>query len=57
MADPRQGEVYAWPAVKDNDPMGSRQTHGWVVVSRDAFNESSGHVLACPLTSYAPHSA
>lgn len=54
MADPRQGEVHAWPAIEDNHPMGSRKTHWWVVVSRDAFNESSGHVLACPLMSYTP---
>ena len=52
MTDPRQGEVYIWPAVKDNHPMGSKKVHRWVVVSRDAFNESSSHVLACPLTSY-----
>ena len=54
MADPRQGEVYIWPRIKDNHPMGSRKQHRWVVVSRDAFNESSSHVLACPVTSYPP---
>ncbi len=53
MADPRQGEVYIWHIIKKgNHPMGSEKTHRWVVVSRDAFNESSNHVLACPLTSY-----
>lgn len=55
MADPHQGEVYIWPQVKDNHPMGSKKKHCWVVVSRDAFNESSNHVLACPLTSYPPN--
>ncbi len=55
MADPLQGEVYIWPQVKDNHPMGSKKKHCWVVVSRDAFNESSSHVLACPLTSYPPN--
>lgn len=54
MASPLQGEVYYWPAVKANHPMGDRKTHRWVVVSRDAFNQASAHVLACPLTSYPP---
>ena len=35
--------------------MGSRKKHYWVIVSRDAFNEASQHVLACPLTSYPPN--
>lgn len=56
MANPLQGEVYFWPAIEGNHPMGSRKTHRWVVVSRDAFNEASTHVLACPLTSYPPTS-
>ena len=52
MADPLQGEVYHWPQIKKNHPMGSETIHKWVIVSRDAFNESSSHVLGCPLTSY-----
>ena len=56
MDDPRQGEVYFWPEIKENHPMGDEITHRWVVVSRDAFNKGSPHVLACPLTSYAPTS-
>jgi len=54
MADPLQGEVYYWPKIKKNHPMGDEKTHRWVVVSRDAFNKGSEHVLACPLTSYPP---
>lgn len=50
MPDPRQGEVYHWPAGKPH-PMGTKP-HMWVVVSRDSFNQGSRHVLACPLTSY-----
>ncbi|UCD28468.1 MAG: type II toxin-antitoxin system PemK/MazF family toxin [Planctomycetota bacterium] len=52
MADPLQGEVYHWPQIKKNHPTGSETIHKWVIVSRDAFNESSSHVLGCPLTSY-----
>ncbi len=52
MADPLQGEVYFWPKIEPNHPMGDKKVHRWVVVSRDAFNEASEHVLACPLTSY-----
>ena len=33
--------------------MGSNP-HRWVVVSSDTFNEKARHVLACPVTSYAP---
>ncbi|MHC4444303.1 MAG: type II toxin-antitoxin system PemK/MazF family toxin [Planctomycetota bacterium] len=54
MADPLQGEVYCWPQIKKNHPMGDVKTHKWVIVSRDAFNENSNHVLGCPLTSYPP---
>ena len=52
MAEPLQGEVYFWPEIEDKHPMGARKVHRWVVVTRDVFNESSDHVLACPLTSY-----
>jgi len=52
MADPQQGEIYDWPAIEGNHPMRDQKTHMWVVVSRDVFNTSSAHVLACPLTSY-----
>jgi mRNA-degrading endonuclease toxin of MazEF toxin-antitoxin module len=54
MTEPLQGEIYFWPAIKDNHPMGDKKVHRWVVVSRDAFNEKSSHVLACPLTSHPP---
>ncbi|MBN1490647.1 MAG: type II toxin-antitoxin system PemK/MazF family toxin [Phycisphaerae bacterium] len=54
MADPLQGEVYYWPQIKKNHPMGDQKVHRWVVVSRDVFNKGSAHVLACPLTSYLP---
>jgi mRNA-degrading endonuclease toxin of MazEF toxin-antitoxin module len=54
MADPLQGEVYYWPAVKKNHPMGDQKVHRWVVVSRDVFNQSGEYVLACPLTSHSP---
>ena len=52
MSDPRQGEIYYWPDINENHPMGDGKIHRWVVVSRDAFNELSDHVLACPLTSH-----
>src|SRR5688572_7932405 len=54
MASPLQGEVYRWPEIQGNHPMGGEKVHRWVVVSRDAFNESSDYILACPLTNYAP---
>ena len=54
MAEPQQGEIYHWPEVRANHPMGDHKIHMWVVVSRDAFNRHSNHVLACPLTSYPP---
>lgn len=54
MSEPLQGEIYFWPRIKDNHPMGDEKTHRWVIVSRDVFNERSLHVLACPLTSYPP---
>ncbi len=50
---PRQGEIYTWPDVPPDHPMGSKP-HRWVVVSSDTFNEKGRHVLACPVTSYAP---
>lgn len=53
MAEPLQGEVYFWPKIEENHPMGDEKVHRWVVVSRDAFNKASDHILACPLTSYA----
>lgn len=54
MTEPLQGEVYFWPAVKDNHPMGDQKVHRWAVVSRDVFNQNSKYVLACPITSYPP---
>lgn len=53
MSFPQQGEIYRWPDVADNHPMGVKSRR-WVVVSRNAFNEGSGHVLACPITSSPP---
>ena len=52
MAEPLQGEMFFWPEIKDNHPMGDDEVHRWVVISRDAFNQGSDHVLACPVTSY-----
>ncbi len=49
--DPRQGEMYFWPEVSENHPMGEAD-HRWVVISSDRFNTHSQHVLACPVTSY-----
>jgi mRNA-degrading endonuclease toxin of MazEF toxin-antitoxin module len=54
MAEPLQGEVYVWPDVKPNHPMGAKPRI-WAVVSRDRFNAHSSHVLACPLASYPPN--
>ncbi len=53
MRSPRQGEIYFWPAVPVEHPMGP-EPHRWVVVSSDTFNDHAGHVLACPVTSYPP---
>jgi len=51
MAKICRGDVFEWPNVSEDHPMGSKRRK-WVVVSRDPFNEESRHVLACPLTSY-----
>jgi mRNA-degrading endonuclease toxin of MazEF toxin-antitoxin module len=48
-----RGDVFEWPNVPDDHPMG-RKRRRWVVVSRESFNEDSRHILACPLTSYPP---
>ncbi len=53
MRNPRQGEIYFWPDVPTEHPMGP-ESHRWVVVSSNTFNEHAGHVLACPVTSYPP---
>ncbi|MBI4579225.1 MAG: type II toxin-antitoxin system PemK/MazF family toxin [Planctomycetes bacterium] len=53
MPYPRQGEVYFWPAIPANHPMGSK-TRRWVVVSCDRYNQHSDSVLACPVTSHPP---
>jgi mRNA-degrading endonuclease toxin of MazEF toxin-antitoxin module len=46
-----RGDVFLWPSVAEDHPMGGKRRR-WVVVSRDAFNDESPHILACPLTSY-----
>lgn len=48
-----RGDVFEWPDVPEDHPMGSKRLK-WVVVSRESFNENSRHILACPLTSYPP---
>ena len=51
MADILQGEIYLWPRLPPDHPMGQKQ-HMWVVISSTVFNEANSHVMACPLTSY-----
>jgi mRNA-degrading endonuclease toxin of MazEF toxin-antitoxin module len=53
LAEIYRGDVFEWPNVPKDHPMGGKRRK-WVVVSRDAFNEGSPHILACPLTSYPP---
>jgi mRNA-degrading endonuclease toxin of MazEF toxin-antitoxin module len=53
MTIPLQGAIYLWPDVPENHPMGIKNRR-WVVVSREAFNADSEHVLACPITSSRP---
>ena len=53
MATICRGDIFEWPDVPEDHPMGQKRRK-WVVVSRDSFNEGSRHILACPLTSYPP---
>ncbi len=48
-----RGDVFEWPNVPENHPMGTKRRK-WVVVSRESFNEYSRHILAGPRTSDAP---
>lgn len=50
---PRQGEIFFWPDVPENHPMGTKRRR-WVVVSCDPYNRHSESVLACPVTSHPP---
>ncbi len=51
MGDVLQGEIYYWPKLPAEHPMGQK-SHMWVVVSSTVFNQTHNHVMACPLTSH-----